>query len=647
MDEGNNDIVSLTRQIEQLQRERDELRKDIEQLCMQQAGPGYLAVATRMHFQRTAGLEQEIESLQKKLSASTRDKQNLQEELSEAYRIKSQLADLHGAEVLKNKEAEKQLKFFQSSVAAAFAERDQALMESEKAKEHEEAMLQKLTNLENRVEELHSACLDEQTLNSSLQLELMQIKEQNEYFEKVVDKFFEIHEKNAGFSADNTWKEKCLCLLDDSSDKWTFNDDNESFSLKYIASLEEELGKLRNSVDKLQSNIRMGLDIERHLKTKVKSLERAQIALDDMIQNGLSSLRDFQKQQRMEITKILEDETLQLKTILLDIQNKFSQIHMERELKPEALQSAKVSEDTECRDVHITNDLDSSVLAEKNDAPVASSTNKIPDASDALSQALQEKVAALLLLSQQEERHLLEGDVNKALLKKVEELQRNLSQVTNEKVNALMELAQLKREYQLLQENSIISEKGTVAHEQGTLKNLLKRTYLKHWVGKGSSEHEYEFHQGTTESSSVNRKISMDLARLKIENAALQESLANMERLTSSIRKLHVSLLKAKDDMKSDSPVEDIIKTLESVLVEANNMKTAIGSSLPVSWSANVDASIIYANLYEPTGSPETPRKNDKADPISVAGFEMVELLILAVLLQKETLMGISDKPHI
>lgn len=32
--------------------ERDELRKDIEQLCMHQGGPGYLAVVTRMHFQR-------------------------------------------------------------------------------------------------------------------------------------------------------------------------------------------------------------------------------------------------------------------------------------------------------------------------------------------------------------------------------------------------------------------------------------------------------------------------------------------------------------------------------------------------------------------------------------------------------------------
>jgi hypothetical protein len=37
---------------------------------------------------RTAGLEQEIENLKKKLAECTRDNTNLQEELSEAYRIK-------------------------------------------------------------------------------------------------------------------------------------------------------------------------------------------------------------------------------------------------------------------------------------------------------------------------------------------------------------------------------------------------------------------------------------------------------------------------------------------------------------------------------------------------------------------------------
>lgn len=37
---------------------------------------------------RTAGLEQEIENLKKQLATCTRENQNLQEELSEAYRIK-------------------------------------------------------------------------------------------------------------------------------------------------------------------------------------------------------------------------------------------------------------------------------------------------------------------------------------------------------------------------------------------------------------------------------------------------------------------------------------------------------------------------------------------------------------------------------
>lgn len=106
--------------------ERDELRKDIEQLCMQQAGPAYLSVATRMH---TAGLEQEIQTLQNKLAASTTDTLNLQDQLSQAYRIKAQLADLHSAELSKNIEAQKQLKFFQGCVATAFAERDHAIIE--------------------------------------------------------------------------------------------------------------------------------------------------------------------------------------------------------------------------------------------------------------------------------------------------------------------------------------------------------------------------------------------------------------------------------------------------------------------------------------------------------------------------------------
>nr|GEV58702.1 putative ribonuclease H-like domain-containing protein [Tanacetum cinerariifolium] len=69
---------------------RDELCNDIEQMCMQHVGPSYVAVASRMHFQRTAGLEQEINELKKKLTTCLRENANLHEELLEAYRIKAE-----------------------------------------------------------------------------------------------------------------------------------------------------------------------------------------------------------------------------------------------------------------------------------------------------------------------------------------------------------------------------------------------------------------------------------------------------------------------------------------------------------------------------------------------------------------------------
>lgn len=247
----------LQNRIEQLQHERDELRKDIEQLCMQQAGPSYLAIATRMHFQRTGVLEQEIETLKNKLAGFLREKQNLQEELSEAYRIKMQLANLHNAEVLKSKEVEEQLKFFQGCVAAAFSERDHSLMEFEKAKDREEAILEKLNISGRRVEELESEYYSVKEHHVVLMNELGELKDQIESFEKVINKFYSIRERDAGPSADHTWQSRCSCLLDDSSDKWIFNGDSRSTSSIYITSLEAEIDSRNQAMEKLQNNLRM------------------------------------------------------------------------------------------------------------------------------------------------------------------------------------------------------------------------------------------------------------------------------------------------------------------------------------------------------------------------------------------------------
>lgn len=234
MDEILDNSQSLIARIQQLERERDELHKDIEQLCMQQAGPSYLGVATRMHFQRTAALEQEIESLKKKLAVCTRENQNLQEELSEAYHIKSQLAELHGAEVSKNIEAEKQLKFFQNCVAAAFAERDNAIMEAEKAKEKEELASLELNNYKKRIEELTCEYLEEKKLLAAAQADQETHEKQIDSFRKVIDKFYAIRQQTLKVFEDTSWEDKCKHLLNDSTEMWTFCNQEEASTSKYV-----------------------------------------------------------------------------------------------------------------------------------------------------------------------------------------------------------------------------------------------------------------------------------------------------------------------------------------------------------------------------------------------------------------------------
>lgn len=636
MEDNLDEKESLLARIQQLEHERDELRKDIEQLCIQQAGPSYLAVATRMHFQRTAGLEQEIENLKKKLVAFTRDNQNLQEELSEAYRIKGQLAELHRTESAKNIELEKQVKFFHGCVAAAFAERDQSIMEAEKAKEKEEGMSQKLNDVQDRMEELMLDSLQLSRHNDALQIELAKHQEQNDTIKKVIDKFYGIRENVTGELEDINWDNKCTCLLNDPAETWEFND---SSTAKYISSLEEEVERLKRAVDNLQSKLRVGLDIEKHLKKRVRELEKKRMASDNMVLNKIVELRQCHIQHRLQIINLLEEGRLHFKGIADDVVSKCRNVDMKGQNIGLNHNDDKLAE-CENQDINL-------------DTPyLINEVERNGDVSKALAQALQDKVAALLLLSQQEERHLLERNVNAALRKKVEELQRNLLRVTNEKVKALMELAQLKQKYQSLQEKicdemkpgnllAEIGEKRIVTNERyGRLRNMLKKSYLTRWVGTidtGGTENEARPKGDGGLSGS--RSSSIDFAGLKIENAMLKESIESIEHLTSSVHRLRVSLLKVKESVTSEGTEASLLEVLDEIVNEAKLVKTALGSSLPVSWSAEADIELIGENAGSEVG--EHDSNSEKIDSISAAGFEMVELVILsAQILKERTSMG-------
>ncbi|KAF3627412.1 putative hydrophobic protein LTI6A-like, partial [Capsicum annuum] len=84
------------------------------------------------------GLEQEAENLKKKVAACTRENQNLQEELSEAYNIKGQMSDLHCAEVSKVMESHQASKLDTSGTAKAVISCFEKLGASSNAREDEE-----------------------------------------------------------------------------------------------------------------------------------------------------------------------------------------------------------------------------------------------------------------------------------------------------------------------------------------------------------------------------------------------------------------------------------------------------------------------------------------------------------------------------
>ncbi|KAJ6345714.1 hypothetical protein OIU78_008383 [Salix suchowensis] len=180
-------------------------------------------------------------------------------------------------------------------------------------------------------------------------------------------------------------------------------------------------------------------------------------------------------------------------------------------------------------------------------------------------------------------------------------------------------------------------------HERdGKMRNLLKRTYLRRWMGTLDTGNEAHASTSGAGSFSGKRSNDMDFARMKIENATLKESMENMDHLISAIQRLRLALLKVKKSDTREGTVSGLPVALDDIISEARLVKTALGSSLPISWSAEADDASIGESFHNKLTDVYGEPGSEKIDPISAAGFEMVELLILAgqILKDNKTIKG-------
>lgn len=625
----------------------------------------------------------EIETSKQKLAASMRNNHNLQEELSEVYRIKSQLADLHKSELEKNYEAEQQIKFFQSRVAAAFSERDRAIMEVDRAHQEEDSMSDKLNEIQNRMEEITADSLEQKRLCCELQSNLDDTKAENTKLKQVIEKFYQIRQAALGVPEVESDEDKAECLLQDTAIFWSFREaeDISKDGHSQMVSVQDELEASRDMIEKLHKHLEEAHTSEDLLLQRVSTLDVKLKQSEDTIKNELSLLRIFQLQKRNEILNLVEKERKWLEAATAELETQVMEQVMSKMVPfgsfdlngdspstiPEQSENIVVNENAECSRGDTVEKHSDSLNISSEEQSNADDSRKV------LAQALQEKVQALLLLSQQEERHFLEKNTKAALEEKVKELQQKLLQVTNEKVAALMEVAQLRQVCQQLQEhgrelipgskqqhNLNTNSTGTANEKDWRVKHLLKRSYLKYWLrgiditGLKANTHTL----GDDSSSEASKpkdamdfarseaskpKDAMDFARLKVENASLQESMANMEHLTTSIHRLRLALLKVKEDTTFSAASEGALEVINGIINEARHIKTALGSSLPVSWSADSTSDLPDSSDSEIAADNEDHTITG-LDSVSAAGIELVELLILAADLQKIELMQMSKQ---
>lgn len=96
--------------------------------------------------------------------------------------------------------------------------------------------------------------------------------------------------------------------------------------------------------------------------------------------------------------------------------------------------------------------------------------------------------------------------------------------------------------------------------------------------------------------------------------------------------------MQAKESGTSEGPTSSVLEALKGIINEAKLIKTALSSSLPISWSAEVNIESSGETLHDSSnnvlGGESRP---GKIDFVSAAGFEMVELLVsVAELLLKD-----------
>lgn len=705
---------TLLRRVEELEKEKRELQKDVEVLCQQHAGSmGAIDVMARMQARRAAGLDQELAASKHKVASLTMECSDLKRELAEAYRAKSDVADLWKAELDKTRKVEEDARFYQSQAIAALAERDEASFLADTLERGKARAEQQVMQLTSRVRELENTRLELEPRQAELEGRLAAAEAELDPLRELAAA---VHEHFGGGA-----EEAAKALGVDAERPGSARSPEaagplaEEAAARQRADTEALIARLRDSrpdIERLKRQVAEEQQRAEVLQHRAKAAEGATAMLQESWCTELQRIRGESAVARGEVLDLLKRQDEWQSEVLAQLLEEVHRAGEEAAASRKQEEARREEERTEFE--HTKKDLEGHLAAlqrllsrdiqerqvaqalEEDALESASSTSNSrgfptaeeEDGREALAQALHEKVSALLLMSQQEERYHMERKTAGALQEAVHSLQAKLTQVSREKVEALLSVAQLKVEL-IRQEDRAKELEWQLQQEQST--SIINRMLPAQWGQKatpvagapsqapGSSPPSLlvtpapsqnrglpssaaspstsmshalllgSFHlpswlKGGTLKTGLNEEAAGvagreddAVSRLRVENASLADSIQSLRHSTQAARRMRTALAKAGLGVGDDQPGDGSI--VDQVAAEARQLRVALGGSqLPVSWPSQ-DAS---ETALVPLGEvPDVVAKTgmDAQAPheaATAAGLEMAELVLLLANLRRD-----------
>lgn len=390
-------LKQLEKQLSKVTLQRDELQRDVETLCMQGSGNSIFDSSSVLS-ERIYSNEQEISKTRSQLEAVTEERDNLREDLRGYRDSKRQSDNGWRAEKQKVQALEKELSFYQTHSTKAFADRDKAVLEAEQLKADNISFQRRLAKAESSAAQNTAICRETQTQLDSAQQRVaeLEIKETecqaipglrqdlSEATEQIADLTYNLRvARTEGADASKRADE---ASTSHDSIKLQYNE-AQSEAKEAATAAAAEISSLQGQVSRLQAE-RDRLDVrastaERDLAAATSELEEARLSLKVKLEEQQNQFRAIEEEQYSEWEKRV-----------LAVQQK------EDKLK-------KTSKDLQ---------------AERD-------------------QAMQDKVQALVRLSEAERAQSRSVNSIDSLKKQNQDLTHRLTLATQEKVNALLQLA--------------------------------------------------------------------------------------------------------------------------------------------------------------------------------------------------------------